>query len=166
TQAAQGVTVVGGNLEADQGCAASAPDDEIAYGDVEAQVAPEWQVGDAIIDTYEVKQIHTGGGMGLVYRVYHRDWKEDLAVKSPRPGLFATQDQRENFVRECVTWIGLGLHPHIVTCYYVRLLGGIPRVFAEYVAGGTLQEWIRDRKLYHGGHEQALERMLDVAIQF
>jgi WD40 repeat protein/serine/threonine protein kinase len=139
-----------------------------AIDDAETEVAAEWAVGDVILDTYEVKQIHTGGGMGLVYRVYHRDWKEDLVVKSPRPEYFATQDQRENFVRECVTWMGLGLHPHIVTCYYVRLLGGIPRVFAEYVAGGTLKDWIEgeNRKLYQGGHEQALERMLDVAIQF
>jgi serine/threonine protein kinase len=145
---------------------ASAPKEPHTIHDAEAQVAAEWKVGDAILDTYEVKQIHTGGGMGLVYRAYHRDWKEELAVKSPRPDYFTTQDQQENFVRECVSWIGLGLHPHIVTCYYVRLLGGIPRVFAEYVAGGTLQERIKERTLYQGGHEAALERMLDVTIQF
>ena len=136
-----------------------------ALREAEANVAAEWKLGDVILDTYQVKQVHEGGGMGLVYRVLHRDLQEELAVKSPRPDFFATQTQKENFVRECVTWIGLGLHPHIVACYYVRLLGGIPRVFAEYVAGGTLKEWIESRKLYDGGPDQALERMLDVAIQ-
>jgi WD40 repeat protein/serine/threonine protein kinase len=158
-------TAQGESIKADRTIAASVPSDPNVLQGAEAQVAAEWEVGDVILDTYEVKQIHEGGGMGLVYRVHHRDWQEDLAVKSPRPEFFATQVHKENFVRECVTWIGLGLHPHIVTCYYVRLLGGIPRVFAEYVAGGTLKEWIETRKLYEGGPERALERMLDVAIQ-
>ena len=62
--------------------------------------------------------------------------------------------------------MNLGLHPHTVSCYYVRDLGGIPRVFAEFVEGGSLSEWIRTRKLYEGGKNEALKRILDVAIQF
>jgi serine/threonine protein kinase len=62
--------------------------------------------------------------------------------------------------------VPLGLHPHIVSCYYVRTLGGIPRIFAEYVEGGSLADWIQQLKLYEGGPEKTLERILDVAIQF
>ena len=54
----------------------------------------------------------------------------------------------------------------MVSCYYVRTLGGIPRVFAEYVEGGSLADWISSGKLYEGGPEEALERILDIAIQF
>jgi hypothetical protein len=50
----------------------------------EADVAAEWKSGDMILDLYEVKQIHEGGGMGLVYRLDHRGWNADLAVKRPR----------------------------------------------------------------------------------
>jgi WD40 repeat protein len=124
-----------------------------------------WEVGDLILDLYDVTEIFTGGGMGMVYRVHHRDWHEDLAVKSPRPEFFSNPSHQENFVRECVSWIGLGLHPHIVACYYVRLLGGIRRVFAEYIAGGSLKDLIETRSLYEGGAEMALERILDIAIQ-
>ncbi|MGA2986073.1 MAG: protein kinase [Terriglobia bacterium] len=131
----------------------------------EAQVTAEWKVGDVVLDLYEVKQIHEAGGMGLVYRVHNRGWNMDLAVKSPRHDYFQTEAQKENFVRECETWINLGLHPHIVSCYYVRTLGGIPRVFAEYVEGGSLRDWIDDRKLYEGGPQEALKRILDIAIQ-
>src|SRR6266851_2154727 len=53
-----------------------------------------------------------------------------------------------------------------MSCYYVRRLGGIPRVFAEYVEGGSLKDWIDSGKLYEGGAEQARERILDIAIQF
>lgn len=124
-----------------------------------------WKVGDIILDLYEVKQIHTGGGMGLVYRVHHRGWNVDLAVKCPRTNFFQTELQKENFTRECETWINLGLHPHIVSCYYVRTLGGVPRVFAEYVEGGSLKDWIDGKKLYEGSEKEALKRILDISIQ-
>jgi serine/threonine protein kinase len=125
-----------------------------------------WEVGDVILGLYEVRDVFTGGGMGLVYRVYHRNWNMDLAVKSPRPEFFQSEEQIENFEQEAETWVSLGLHPHIVSCYYVRRLGGIPRIFAEYVEGGSLSDWIRSRKLYEGSESEVLTRVLDIAIQF
>jgi WD40 repeat protein/serine/threonine protein kinase len=129
-------------------------------------VAEAWKPGDVILDLYEVREVFTSGGRGLVYRVHHRGWNMDLAVKCPRPECFQSEQDKADFEQEAETWVKLGLHPHLVTCYYVRRLGGIPRVFAEYVSGGSLAEWIRSRKLYAGGPERALERILDVAIQF
>jgi WD40 repeat protein/serine/threonine protein kinase len=140
--------------------------DSAALPAAEADIPAVWNVGDVILDTYEVKQVHGGGGMGLVYRMHHRGWNVDLAVKSPRPEYFTTEAHKESFVRECETWINLGLHPNIVSCYYVRTLGGIPRVFAEYVEGGSLKDWIDSKKLYEGSPAEALKRILDVAIQF
>ena len=122
----------------------------------EQNVPVVWNSGDVILDLYEVKEIHTSGGMGLVYKVHHKGWNVDLAVKSPRSDFFQTEQQKQNFIRECETWINLGLHPHIVSCHYVRNLGGIPRVFAEYAEGGNLKEWIETRKLYEGGKEEAI----------
>jgi WD40 repeat protein/serine/threonine protein kinase len=132
----------------------------------EQKVPAEWEEGQTILDLYEVKKVHTGGGMGLVYKIHHKNWNMDLAVKSPRADFFKTEEQKKSFIDECKTWINLGLHPNIVSCYYVRNLGGIPRVFAEYVEGGSLKDWIDNRKLYEGGKEKALERILDIAIQF
>jgi WD40 repeat protein/serine/threonine protein kinase len=125
-----------------------------------------WKPGDVILDLYEVREVFTSGGMGLVYRVRHRGWNLDLAVKCPRPEYFRHEQDKENFEREAETWVKLGLHPHTVACYYVRRVGGIPHVFAEYVGGGSLTEWIRSRRLYAGGPKKALERILDIAIQF
>src|SRR5262249_42296189 len=124
-----------------------------------------WRPGDVILDLYEVREVFTSGGRGLVYRVRHRGWNMDLAVKCPRPEYFRDELDKEDFEQEAETWVKLGLHPHTVACYYVRRLGGIPRVFAEFAAGGSLDEWLRTRRLYRGGPEQALERVLDVAIQ-
>jgi predicted Zn finger-like uncharacterized protein len=125
-----------------------------------------WQPGDVILDLYEVREVFTSGGRGLVYRVRHRGWNMDLAVKCPRPEYFRNEQDKEIFEQEAETWVKLGLHPHTTNCYYVRRLGGIPRVFAEYVTGGSLSEWIRTGKFYTRGPRIALERILDVAIQF
>jgi WD40 repeat protein len=125
----------------------------------------EWKVGDVILDLYEVTRVHQGGGMGFVYRVFHRGWHTDLAMKSPRGNYFRTESQKQNFIRECETWVALGLHPHITNCFYIRSIAGIPRVFAEYLESGSLKEWIKGGKLYEGGAKIALKRILNIAIQ-
>jgi WD40 repeat protein/serine/threonine protein kinase len=130
-----------------------------------------WKPGDVLLDLYEVLQVLGEGGMGTVWKVRHRGWDLELAVKTPQPDVLAWAGGAESFEREAETWVNLGLNPHVVSCYYVRRISGIPRVFAEYVAGGSLEEWIHPPdgsapKLYAGGPEQALERILDVAIQF
>lgn len=107
------------------------------------KVPPVWEVGDIILDKYEVRQVFTGGGMGLVYRVYHRDWDIELAVKSPRSEYFRKPQHIKGFEKEAETWVNLGLHPQIVSCHYVRRLGSIPRIFSEYVEGGSLADWIK-----------------------
>jgi WD40 repeat protein len=126
----------------------------------------EWAVGDVILDEYEVTGVLGEGGMGKVYKVHHRNWDMDMAVKCPQPKAIRTQAQKGNFVRECHTWMDLGLHNHIATCHYVRVLDDVPRVFAEFVDGGSLKDWIEEGRLYEGSADEALERILDVAIQF
>lgn len=129
-----------------------------AFGETVAPV--EWKVGDTILDLYEVTGLLGQGGFGKVYRVHHKSWNMDLAVKSPLPQLFADEKAVENFIREAETWVNLDLHPNIVQCHYVRTIGGIPRIFAEYIPGGTLHHWIAHRKL------TTLDQILDVAVQF
>lgn len=128
--------------------------------------AASWRIGQVVADLYEIRHVHRNGGMGLVYRVHHRGWGVDLAMKCPRPRLFQSEKLKVLFEREAETWVCLGLHPHIVSCYYVRRLEGIPRIFTEYVEGGTLEDWIRQGRLYAGAPAEALARLLDVAIQF
>jgi len=127
---------------------------------VEVEIPGAWKVDEVIMDLYEIKQIHTGGGMGFVYRAHHRNWNIDLAIKSPRQDYFETEQQKEDFERECKTWIDLGLHPHIVSCFYVRRVDDIPRVFAEYVEGRSLWDWIHIGKLYEGTQEEIFFRLM------
>jgi WD40 repeat protein/serine/threonine protein kinase len=120
----------------------------------------EWQVGDVLLDLYAVEGVLGEGGMGRVYKVRHRGWEMDLAAKVPRPAVLEVEGGADLFEREAETWVNLGLHPHTVTCFYVRRLGGIPVVFAEFVDGGSMHDRIRARKL------ASVDEMLDVSIQF
>ncbi len=119
-----------------------------------------WQQGDVVLGLYEVKGILGEGGMGRVYRVRHRGWDLDLAVKAPLPSILEAAGGADLFEREAETWVNLGLHPHVVTCHYVRRVDSLPLVFAEYVDGGSLHDAIRAQRL------GSAEAILDVAIQF
>lgn len=109
--------------------------------------ADDWNPGAVILGLYDVQELCGEGGMGRVYRVRHRGWNADLAVKCPRPEWFATEAGKADFEREAATWVNLGLHPHVVTCHYVRRIGGVPRIFAEFVPGGSLADRLRDGRL-------------------
>ncbi|GAC1498217.1 MAG: hypothetical protein NVS2B14_12030 [Chamaesiphon sp.] len=78
----------------------------------------------------------------------HIGWNIDLAVKIPKPEILAAVGSAEEFERQIQTWANLGLHPHILSCYYVRYIEGSPLAFTEYAASGSLHDWIRDRQLY------------------
>lgn len=122
--------------------------------------------GAELLNIYRVESDAVQGGMGKVWRVRHTGWDVDLAMKQPKAELFRNEQQKEDFIHECEAWINLGLHPQIVSCYYVREIGGVPSIFAEWMEGGSLKEWIRSGRLYEGDVEDTLKRILDIAIQF
>ncbi|MBQ9873906.1 MAG: protein kinase [Thermoguttaceae bacterium] len=131
-----------------------------------------WQVGETLLDgvcqvlPLSSEKLFAEGGVGIVQRVRRRDWNVDLIVKSPKPKIVQTEFGKESFERECQTWIELGLHANIVSCYFVRRIDGIPRLFAELAPDGTLNDWIADGRLYAGTKRDSLLRIIDASIQF
>jgi WD40 repeat protein/serine/threonine protein kinase len=149
------------------------PPDAPATGHLEQDVTPggdladdgiplEWTPGSTILGLYRAGTF-VEGGMGRVQRVRHLGWDLDLAVKTPRMELLTRRGGAQAFIAEAEAWVELGLHPHVASCYYVRTLGGVPRVFAEWVDGGSLAAWIDDGRLYRSA--PPLATVLDVAIQ-
>ncbi|WP_030185357.1 WD40 repeat domain-containing serine/threonine-protein kinase [Streptomyces sp. NRRL S-813] len=127
----------------------------------------EWPTGTRLLGTYEITGAPKSGGMGVVYPARHLEWGTAVAVKSPQRHLLRRPADREDFIQEAQTWVGLGLHPHICACHYVRTVDGFPRVFAEWVDGGSLEDRMRgeDPPLYRGDGSDALARVLDIAVQ-
>lgn len=124
--------------------------------------------GDVLLGTYAVLSDAIRGGMGSVWRVEQKKERKELCMKRPQPKYFAEGGaaRKELFIHECENWIGLGLHPQIAACYYVREIGGVPTIFSEWMKGGSLEDRIRDRSLYRGPEEEQQKRILRIAIQF
>ena len=125
-----------------------------------------YPAGTLLMDTYRVESRPIHGGMGTVWRVRHMGWDAELAMKRPQPRMFLDETSRQNFISECQSWIGLGLHPNIVSCYYVREMEGVPTIFSEWMENGSLEDRIRDGSVYAGTEEAAAARLLDIAIQY
>ena len=115
---------------------------------------------------YRIESDPIIGGMGSVWKVHHKDWDVDLAMKRPKAEYFKSDQQKEDFIGECEAWINLGIHPNIVACYYVREMDGVPTIFSEWMENGSLAERISDKTLYDGSQAAVSERLLDIAIQF
>jgi serine/threonine protein kinase len=119
----------------------------------------DWKEGEVIEGLYEVRG-HASGGFGTVFFVFHRLWNMMLAIKTPHRSAVKSQTQVLRFLREAELWVDLGVHPNIATCYYARVINGLPRLFIEYVDGGTLESWHDTNQL------KDLRTVVDLMIQF
>jgi WD40 repeat protein/serine/threonine protein kinase len=117
-----------------------------------------WLAGSVVDGRYEVHTV-ARGGMAVVAIAFDRELRRMVAVKTPLPSVLATADGRARFQREAESWIALGVHPNICCAYYLQQIGGMPRLFIEYVDGGDLSQWLRREA------DASLEQQLDIAIQ-
>jgi serine/threonine protein kinase len=108
-----------------------------------------WEIGDVIDGLYRVWGI-ASGDMGTIYFVEHLGWKKNLAAKSIRPELLRGNEAKKAFINALESWINLGFHPHIVTCFYIKEIEGLLMVFTEYVDGISLKKspFRRENKRY------------------
>lgn len=126
-------------------------------------ISKDWRVGQTLLDDFVVERELGEGGMGKVYLMKARTTNRRFAVKRAK-GL--SEHERRNFLAELQTWIDLPEHANLVPCRFFRTVGDEVLIFAEYVAGGSLRNWIDSQKLYEEGTQKTLERLLDTAIQF
>lgn len=117
-----------------------------------------WPLGTVVEGRWEVRG-SARGGMGEVVFVFDREIGRMAAVKTPHPEQLASAEGRARFLREAEAWIGLGLHPNVCAAYFVHAIDGVPRLFIEYVDGGSLDDWER------GNREAELAVRLDLALQ-
>jgi len=120
---------------------------------------PTWEPGDIIMERYRVEQV-MAGSMGKIYICEHLGWGIPMAIKAPRPEVLADREGMKRILTEANSWIRMGMHPNIATCYYVLSLNKIPHLFIEFIDGGSLTDWIE------AGRCRNLRTALSLAIQF
>jgi len=108
-----------------------------------------------LLDEFVVERPLGAGGMGEVVLVRSRWTGHYFAVKRAST---SSPEARDALLTELRTWSELPEHPHLVPCRFFRTLGDEVAIFAEYIEGGSLAEWISQGRL-------SLEARLDVAIQ-
>lgn len=86
------------------------------------------------------------GAFGTVYRARDIELNRIVALKIPRVGLLATQEDKDRFLREAQHLARLN-HPGIVPVFSVGRRGSVPFIVTEFVDGKTLAEYPQRRRL-------------------
>lgn len=120
--------------------------------------AKEWDAGDLIDENLRVKEV-LKGGMGVVYIVNDISRSRLFALKTIQRQFFWDKRTYDMFVREAELWVRLEKHPNIVHAHFVKIHGGYPFIYLEYVKGSNL-----DSQLQRG--PLSINQSLDYAIQF
>lgn len=120
---------------------------------------PVWSPGDTILNRYHIEQVMSGS-MGNVYISEHLGWKIKVAIKAPRPEVLADREGMRRILKEANSWVRMGMHPNVASCFYVLAVNKIPYLFIEFIDGGNLSEWIK------AGRCRNLRTALSLAIQF
>jgi len=149
----------GGTVVRQVGAPPPSPLEILAKNDWVVKNAKTYSIGDLIENRYKVEEVFSGA-MGYVYIGRDTRLRITFAIKQPKEAIIADRDLFSRVLHEADAWTGLGMHPNIAYCYFVKAIEGVPHIFIEYVDGGTLEDWISDRRCadYNVG--------LDIAIQF
>jgi tetratricopeptide (TPR) repeat protein len=124
-------------------------------GDIDIK---EWEKGEVIGDNLRVKEV-LKGGMGIVYIVTDLNTSKIYALKTIQRQFFWDKKIYNMFIREAEVWVRMEKHPNIVQAHFVKILGGCPIIFLEYVKGTNLEA-----VLIRGPLPENV--VLDYAIQF
>ncbi len=93
---------------------------------------------------YEVLGELGRGGAGVVYHARHLMLGRAVAIKMLHPSLFPSDADRRRLRAEAEAVARLQ-HPNVVQLYEIGEVAGSPFLVLEYVAGGTLAEYLAGR---------------------
>ena len=89
----------------------------------------------------EVTRVLGQGGMGLVYQAYDAALKRWVAIKLLSPHMAGDAMARLRFAREARAAAAVD-HDNVISIYAVSEVNGIPYFVMEYLAGGSLQDYL------------------------
>jgi serine/threonine protein kinase len=97
-----------------------------------------------LIGQYELLELIGRGGMGAVYKAFHRRMKRTVALKLLPQGIFAGAEMRGRFDREIETAAKL-THPNIVTAYDAGEDRDLVFLVMEFVDGPDLARRVQQQ---------------------
>jgi hypothetical protein len=101
------------------------------------------RAGELILGNYVLLDRLGRGGMGQVFRAWHRTMDRVVALKTPRPETMDSDNAVRRFHREVKTAARLA-HPSIVTAYDADEAAGVHFLVMEHVAGSDLSVYVNE----------------------
>ncbi len=133
----------------------------MAYGG-DPQAAVGVREGDVVAGKYRVERILGAGGMGVVVAARHIQLDEKVALKFLHAEALGDQDAVARFIREARAAVKIRSE-HVARVLDVGTLeSGAPYIAMEYLEGGDLAGWIKQRGPLP--LEQAVEFVLQACV--
>ncbi len=123
------------------------------------QISEIWLPEKEKIKYFEVVREIGKGGLARVHLVKRISDGQRFAMKTLLRFEQHRSEGRRNFLRELRTWMDVPEHPNLVSCWFYRTIKGHLAIFSDYIAGGSLKDWIHRKKIL------TIYEVLDVAIQ-
>ena len=105
---------------------------------------PAHFIAGLLVGQYRIESKLGEGGMSTVYLALDTKLQRHVAIKFLSDDL-ADAEARRRFQREAQMASSLN-HPHIVTVYDIGEFEGRQYLVTEYVDGGTLKDWVKDKQ--------------------
>ncbi|HZZ80299.1 MAG TPA: serine/threonine-protein kinase [Gemmataceae bacterium] len=99
----------------------------------------------ANIGRFRILSMLGQGAFGSVYRARDPQLQRDVAIKVPRPGSFATAQERERFLREARAAAAVQ-HPNICPVYEINNDADALYIVMAFVPGASLADYLQSRK--------------------
>jgi serine/threonine protein kinase len=101
--------------------------------------------GDVLAGKYRVERVLGAGGMGVVVAAHHLQLDTRVAIKFLLPGMLANREAVDRFAREARAAVRI-TSEHVARILDVSTLEtGAPYMVMEYLEGGDLAAWLRER---------------------
>jgi serine/threonine-protein kinase len=118
--------------------------------------------GDVLAGKYRVERVLGSGGMGVVVAAHHIQLDEKVALKFLQPYALGDAEAVARFVREARNAVKIKSE-HVARVTDVGTLdNGSPYMVMEYLEGGDLAAWLRQRGAMPIG--QAVEFVLQACV--
>lgn len=106
-----------------------------------------FETGNKIAGRYTIEKLVGQGGMGVVYRAQDTLVNELVALKFMRPAMLRTQRGQQMFIQEAQIARRLR-HDNIIAVHDVSwTIDGVLYLSMEYVAGQSLREFLRQKRV-------------------
>ncbi|MCD4655682.1 serine/threonine protein kinase [bacterium] len=122
----------------------------------------QWDPGQVLPGGYRILRKLGQGGMGTVHLVERQTYRGKIlqfAIKIIRSNAVNIGRRQNAFIRELRNWIDLPDHPNLTQCKFFHSIYDRITIFAEYVAGGSLSQFVR------AGKVKDPKLIWDIAIQ-